>query len=447
MTRTRILLAALIVAAFSMPAPVAAQNPAPDQQPASQTVDKIIAVVGDSVVTALSIDEDLVRMQAQGQLPKNPTPDQIEALRKQVLDTRISDLVLVQAALKDTTLKVTQEEIDSNTKQQMDQQQSNFPSVQAFHQALQAEGLTPSEYQDELSTTARRDLLIKRYMDKVQRDKKPPTPTEDEIRKYFQEQKAQLGERPATITFRQIVVAPQPSDSAKQEARLKADSILARIRAGEDFSALAKHYSEDPSNRDKGGDLGYFRRGQMVQAFEDAAYNLYPGQVSGVVESPFGFHIIKVEKIRGAERSARHILIKPTITPADTTRARQRADEVLAAIKDGKTPFDTLVARYNDPLEQANIKVGPYPIDKLPAPYNTQLAKAKAGDIVGPFPAGGDTPGKWAVVKVDEVKAAGEYSLDDPTLRENVRQTLQRQMLMDEIIGDLKRGTYIDIRS
>lgn len=447
MTRTRILLAALLAAALGLaPHGVAAQNPTPTQ-PASQSVDRILAVVGDSVVTALSIDEDLVRLQAQGQLPANPSPDQIDAIRRQLLDTRMNDLILLQAALKDTTLKVTAEEVDSRTKQQMDQQQANFPSVQAFHQALQQEGLSPSQYQDELATTTRRDLLIQRYMDKLQRDHKPPMPTEQQIQKYFLEQKAQLGQRPATITFHQIVVAPQPSDSAKRIARTKADSILARIRAGDDFAALAKRYSEDPSNKEKGGDLGYFRRGQMVQAFEDAAFALYPGQVSDVVESPFGFHIIKVEKVRGAERSARHILIKPAISPQDTTRVRQRADEVAAQLKEGKVPFDTLLARYNDPLEQANTKVGPYPVNKLPAPYGTQLANATTGQLVGPFPLEGESAGKWAVVKVDEVKPAGEYSLDDPALRDQVRQTLQRQLLMEEIIGDLKRGTYIDVRS
>jgi len=296
-----------------------------------------------------------------------------------------------------------------------------------------------------LNAEARRALLIQRYLEKVQRDRKPPIPTETEIRKFFDEQKSQVGERPATVTFRQVVVAAQPSDLAKKAARAEADSILTKLREGEDFAALAKHYSDDPGTKEKGGDLGWFRRGQMVQAFEDAAYAMVPGEISGIVESPFGYHIIKLEKVRGAERSARHILIKPKLTPEDTVLAYQRAQEVAAKIKDGSVPFDSLVARYNDPTEQQT-KVGPYPKDKLPPPYDSELAKASTGQIVGPFRLSGDSPAKWAVVKVDEVKPAGAYSLDDPDTRAQVRDQVQRQLLMDEVISELKGGTYVDIR-
>ncbi len=447
MTRIRLPAWALLLSGLTLlvaRAPASAQEPA-SQPPAGDNVDRIVAVVGDSVITALNLDEDMVRLQAQNQLPANPSPDQVDAIRKQLLDSRVNDLILLQAAQRDTSLKVSPEEVTSKAQQQIDQMQRNFPTADAFARALQQQGLTLAEYRQQMEGETRRSMLVQAYLDKVQRDRKPPTATEDQIHKYFEEQKAQMGERPATITFEQIVVSAQPSDSAKAAARAKADSILAKIRAGEDFAGLAKHYSDDVSNRDQGGDLGFFRRGQMVQAFEDAAFALAPGQVSGVVESPFGFHIIKVEKVRGAERQARHILIRPLVTPADTLHAIDRAKEVMAKLKDGSVPFDTLVARYNDPSEQQT-KVGPYPRNRLPAPYDTQLADAKTGQVLGPFRLPGETPAKWAVVKVEEVKPAGQYSLDDPELREQVREQVQRQLLIDEIIGDLKRGMYVDIR-
>src|SRR5690606_7857965 len=143
--------------------------------------------------------------------------------------------------------------------------------------------------------------------------RRPPPVTEDEVRAYFEAQKEMLGRRPASLTFEQVVVAPRPSDSARTAARERALEILRELREGADFAALARRHSNDPGTREQGGDLGWFRRGDMVPQFDSAAFALRPGELSGVVESAFGFHIIRVDRVRGAERQARHILIRPAL--------------------------------------------------------------------------------------------------------------------------------------
>ena len=132
--------------------------------------------------------------------------------------------------------------------------------------------------------------------------------------------------------------------------RAKAEDILRRVRAGEDFATLAREFSEDPGSRAQGGDLGWFGRGVMVKPFEEAAFALKAGEVSGLVESPFGFHIVKLEERRGGqggapdEVHARHILVgypapsdptSPRMNPRDRARAsveRDKRDLALDAL-------------------------------------------------------------------------------------------------------------------
>ena len=135
--------------------------------------------------------------------------------------------------------------------------------------------------------------------------------TEDEIRAAFEANRASLQQRPATVTFKQVLMRVVPSDSSRTVALTRAEELLERARAGEDFAELASAYSQDPASAAAGGDLGWFRRGAMTGAFDEATFELPEGAISDVVETVYGFHIILVERIRAVERKARHILVRP----------------------------------------------------------------------------------------------------------------------------------------
>jgi peptidyl-prolyl cis-trans isomerase SurA len=237
-----------------------------------------------------------------------------------------------------------------------------------------------------------------------------------------------------------VLVRAQPSDSAKARARRTAEQVLAEVRAGGDFAVLARRHSQDGSAQ-QGGDLGWFREGQMVRPFEAMAWALRPGDVSPVVvETEFGYHIIKLDKIRGPERSARHILIRPEITADDVARARQRADSIAVAIRAGAA-VGPLAAATNTPEEQRNNR--DVAVNRLPAPY-AELATAEANQVVGPFEvpvAGGASA--FAVVRVTGRQAEGAYQLSD--VEEQVRERLQEQLLAQQVVEELRRNTHVAI--
>ena len=427
---------ALLLIALLIAAPAAAQDPSPQ----SDLVDRVVAVVGDSVILQSEVEEQIERRRAFGE-PVPTDPEALEALKRQELEGLINQMLLLQAAQRDSVV-LSPADVQVRVEAAVSEQESRFGGEAGFERALQQEGMTLEQYRQMVARSVRQAGVRQQYMAVLQRDRQPPPVTDAEIRDFFRQRQGELGRRPATIEFEQVVVSPEPSDSAMTAARAEAERVRQQLIDGAEFEVLARRHSDDPGTREQGGDLGWFRRGRMVPAFERVAFALRPGAISPIVESPFGLHIIRVDKVRGPERQARHILIKPEVSAADEARTQERAAEVAAALRSGAS-MDSLVEAVHDPAEQS--RVGPALQDSLPAPYGVQLRGAEAGEIVGPFsiPAASET---YAVVRVAEVVEAGEYSLEDRAIRDQIRQFLQREKLLAEVLEELRRQTYVDVR-
>lgn len=432
MIRRTLIAALLALAASALPGPAPAQT-------SSEMVDRVVAVVGDSVVLESDVLIEVERLRASGQSIPASGPA-LDALKRQQLEAMVNELVLIHAAERDS-VKVFDDEIDAQVDQTLSQMEGRVGGRQALIQALEQEGMTLESYRATLAQGVRRNAIRQRYMATLQRDRRPPPVTDQEIREFFEARRNEIGTRPATIEFRQVVLAPEPADSAREAALQEAEEVLAQLRDGDDFEVLARRHSDDLGSRERGGDLGWFRAGRMVPEFERMAFALRPGEISPVVESSFGFHIIRVDRIRGPERQARHILIQPQVTDNDRARTRERAEEVAEALRSGAS-MDSLVEAHHDDSEQD--RVGPALQDSLPAPYGERLRTASTDDVVGPFQL--PDSDRWAVVRVESARPAGAYSVDDPDLRDQIRSFLQQEKLMEEVIGELRRRTYIDIR-
>jgi peptidyl-prolyl cis-trans isomerase SurA len=424
----------------------AAAAPAPPPMPDSAVVvDRVVAVVGNQPVLASQVDEEVFSRQSQGQhLPTDP--DSLTAIRKQVVTSIVDEELLVQQAQRDTSIKVTDQEIADGVQQQIAKIRTNFTSEVDYREELRKAGFqTPEEYRRWLTDQQRRAAFQNRLIEKLRQDGKlkPVAPTEQEMRAYFDEQKANLGSRPATISFRQIVIAPRPSPAAKARTRAQADSIVLELRRGADFATAAKRFSQDPGSKDQGGSLNWFRRGVMVPEFERVAFMLKPGVVSDPVESPFGYHIIQVERVQPGEVQARHILLIPQIDSVHVDSARALADSVRRMLVRGAS-FDSLQRALHDPSAERHAE--DVPVDKVPEAYAKAIGQADSGTVVPVFKVpGAGTRDQFVVLQVTGRRPPGDIRYED--VRDRIRDQLGQQLAIRRYIDELRRTTYVDIRS
>lgn len=404
-------------------------------------VDGIVAIVADTAILQSELQEFVFRLRAQGiQVPQDPV--QLEAFLRQSLEQKINEVLFVVHA-QEEGVTLTSAEMEEEVENRIATIRRQFQSEAEFQQALAADGVTAAEYRIRITEQIRAEMLAQRYLQMKASEIRPVPVSEEEIAAQFEAQKANYGARPATITLKQVVLTPEPSDEASLMALEEAERVLSRARSGEDFVGLAAEYSDDPGTKDNGGELGWVRQGDLVTEFESVLFGMQVGDISDIVQTPFGYHIIKLDRVRGAERSARHILIRPEMTSADTAQAHALARALADSLRTG-ADIESLIQAYSDPNEQTSLT--DYPQDRLPQEYQQALQDVQAGDIVEPFQMElpGLFGGKWIIIKVLAVDPGGEWTLDDA--RETIRAQIQQERMLLQLVEDLKERTYIERR-
>jgi len=392
------------------------------------------------------LQERLVAMQ---QSPGFVPPKSEAEYRKMAMDVAnqlVDEELLVQKA-KALKVEVPDNELTPQVDKQVREIRGRFKSDAEFRAELSSAGLgSPEEYRRFLMDQMRRGELQRRVIEKLRTDGKipPVNISQAEVEEAFNKSKASLPKRPATVTFRQIVVAPKPGPIAKERARVKAESLLAEIKGGAEFERVAKRESADSVSREQGGDLGWARRGVMVPEFERWMFALRPGELSPVVETVHGFHIIRVDRVQPGEVKARHILVRPALDSADDARARAERDTVAMKWKAGVT-FDTLAKLHHDFAngEETSL-LTPITRDSMPQSYQDAFAGKKANDLVTFQIAGPFGHPKFVVAQLLSVEEGGDYTLKD--LKERVRQQLVDEGSYRRFLDGLRKETFVRIR-
>ena len=270
-------------------APPKAEAAAPKAESASSSQEAVARVNGVAI-SALELKRASKVMLA-GQRGTTPTADQQKEMEKQALQQLISAELLYQAGQK---LEV--KDLDKQVEAKLAQGKARFSNDQDFVKAMKDLDMDEKALQD----YTRRDLIISNLVDKTISSK--ITVSEEDARKFY-EQNPDKFTRPETARASHILIGVDAKATAeeKKAAREKAVKLRKELAGGADFATLAKGSSTCPSSQ-QGGDLGFFGKGQMVPAFEQAAFALKPGEISDVVETQFGYHIIKLTEKKVAEK-------------------------------------------------------------------------------------------------------------------------------------------------
>jgi len=244
-----------------------------------------VVIVNGRSITKQEIDRQ--EQSVREELLTRKSPMELEGhdeeIRKRAAE-KVIERVLLEVTAEREGIRISGEDVESQLAQIM----STFPSEMVFDERLARNGFTRDSFRKQIEISLGITVLIDKHMDTV------AEPDEDECRKYYDKNMLQFWS-PELVKASHILLRVEETDSESEKLtkRLRLEGILEEVRQGGDFAELAEMYSDGPS-APKGGDLGFFKRGAMVKPFEEAAFALEIGEVSDVVETPFGFHIIKV---------------------------------------------------------------------------------------------------------------------------------------------------------
>lgn len=254
---------------------------------ADMAEDKLLATVNGVKIMQSEVDKKIVgqleHMKAMG---RQPTEAIKENFRRRVVETMIIEQ-LVSEKIKASNIKVSEQEVKAKIEEIAAQQGM---SVEGFYEMVGKQGITAEELKGQIKMGIGGERLLEKEMAKTKK-----AVSEEDAKKFYDENIQRFSQAEQVRASHILIGTTGLDEAVKAEAKVKIEGLLKRARAGEDFAELAKANSEDPGSKDKGGEY-VFPRGQMVKEFEEAAFSLKPGEVSDVVQTQYGYHIIKLSE-------------------------------------------------------------------------------------------------------------------------------------------------------
>jgi peptidyl-prolyl cis-trans isomerase SurA len=424
-----------VIAAISL-SMVACPTQAGERQP----LDRIVAIVGEDLVLASDLAQQMQLTVLQtGRRPQNE--DEVKKFQTEVLDQMVSDLLFLQEAKKDTSIHVRSEEVDEALSEQMQRVAGRFKSNDEFLDALQSQGLKLNDlkkkYRQELQ-----DQLIKQRL--IQKKLSSISVSRHEVEEFYEKYKDSIPAQPEGIRLAHILLKFAPSRKVDDSVKALANDVRLRMIKGEDFATLSTKFSS-PGAAPDSGELGYMSKEDLVPEFARAAWNLKDGDISGVVRTEFGYHVIKCEGHRGEKLKLRHLLLFVQPSAADSAALYHLADSLLTQLRAGADFAETAKTWSND--DESRVKdgeLGWFSLKQMPAEFADSVKDWKTpNEYRGPV----ISPNGLHILKLLEYQEEKRFTLaaDYDKLKELARQD-KTGRLVDKWVGEIKARSFVEYR-
>jgi peptidyl-prolyl cis-trans isomerase SurA len=347
---------------------------------AQQTVEGIAATVGQEIILKSEIEQFVQNYALQNKLNIRGDIKLIQNLQKQVLEKMIEQKIMLAKADEDT-IKVDDRDVDKRVEE----------NIAYLIQQVGSEGKLEESFQSpmrKIRKDLRKETIERMKIEMLRRTKFQQVKiSRREIENFYQTFRDSLPVLKETVNISHILKQVKAGESSTQAALAKMQEIKRKLDEGGDFAELAREYSEDPATAKRGGDLGFTKRGDFVKEFEETAFALAVGQISGIVQTQFGFHIIKLNERRGEQIRTSHILLQVRPGVEDAQKVIDLLNTLRQEILAGAS-FDSLALLYSDDenVEKDKGNLGDWETDKLAIPaFKEIISKLAAGEVSTPF--------------------------------------------------------------
>ncbi|UCH63211.1 MAG: peptidylprolyl isomerase [Fidelibacterota bacterium] len=404
---------------------------------AQELVDGVAAIVGDNIILKSDVLQ-LAQLNAiQNRVDIYSQPELVMQFQNVAFDALLLQKVLLFRAKIDSMDIIPEEEVDLALEQQIETILAQVGSESRFEETI---GQSVRDFRSDHWDDIRDQIIAERYQaDKIQ----SISVTRDEVEEFYKTYKDSLPPIDNRYELSQIILAIRPGESAYEEAYELISLVHQRLMNGEPFAELARELSDDPASRDNGGDLGFVRRGEFVRQYEEVAFSMSEGQISDIVESIFGYHIIQLIEKQGERIHTRHILVTAKPSDEDRDRVLDTTRDYYFLLQDSVALFDSLVQALSVD-DESNLDlgyIGWIEYSQLPhEAYRSALFGVSSGDITPPF----ETAQGFHILKVLNFKEGGTPNLEEYYPQISFMALRQKQAkYMDLLLENSRKELFI----